>query len=259
MSTLFAIAITEGTLVGISVVSALAGGLLIGFFWGRGVAPGVRKRIDKAVREATEIANQKAEEEKQEISRDVNEQLLKVRDSIVQTVTAYSCVTKTISDRLPTPPELTEGKGQGAPLVLELRGKESLSEPIDIEEVKSETAPDNAEEAAEKNETTAGESKAEEGASVAGEGVPEATSDETEEKIPEETPSADKTPAPELKTTIVREPIPAAKTDEESLGLGAKENDSPKKRASKPGAASGVSGEIAEAEKEASRSLLSET
>lgn len=62
-------------------------------------------KTKKKIEEAVKSAKKEAEEEKLEISRDLNQQLVHVRDSIVKTVEAYSAVAKTIQEKLPTPPE----------------------------------------------------------------------------------------------------------------------------------------------------------
>lgn len=58
-------------------------------------------RINKAVEEF----KKEAEAEKLEISRDLNKQLVQVKESIIKTVEAYSSVARTIQERLPIPPE----------------------------------------------------------------------------------------------------------------------------------------------------------
>jgi hypothetical protein len=60
-----------------------------------------RNRLEKTVQRC----RKEAEAEKLEISRDLNKQLVQVKDSIVKTVEAYSSVARTIQDKLPIPPE----------------------------------------------------------------------------------------------------------------------------------------------------------
>ncbi len=76
--------------------------LFVGVFFGISLSAfGIKKRIKKAV----EKVKNEAEQEKLEISRDLNTQLVQVKESIVKTVEAYSAVAKTIQEKLPIPPE----------------------------------------------------------------------------------------------------------------------------------------------------------
>jgi type IV secretory pathway VirB10-like protein len=97
------------------------------------VEKATREAAEIAARDATDKAVQEAENEKLEISRDLNNQLLKVRSSIVETVTAYSEVSKSIASKLPTPPEMLEIEGESAPtLDLELKDV-TPGKPVDAE------------------------------------------------------------------------------------------------------------------------------
>ena len=116
-------------------------GIVIGFLMGRS---GGSTRVDAAV----EKVRKEAEEEKLDISRDLNTELLKVRDSIVQTVNAYTAVTKTIQDKLPIPPELQAIEGEANTqirLEIDTTDAEANADANELRSVEDETTEDSGE------------------------------------------------------------------------------------------------------------------